>query len=111
MARLVMPVSTVMVRLTKSASITRFMREVPMTIAVGRRQGAAAQGGTRAARHHLQLVLVAVLEDLRHVLGRARQHDGQRDLPIGGQRVSLERAPAFLLGDHAFERRSASRDP
>ncbi len=27
-----MPASTVMVRLTKSASITRFMREVPMTM-------------------------------------------------------------------------------
>ncbi len=98
-----MPVSTVMVRLTKSASITRFMREVPMTMqsAVGRAPPAQRRAG--AARHHLQLVLVAVLENLRHVLGRARQHHGERNLPIGGQRVGLERAPTFLLGDHAFE--------
>ena len=47
------------------------------------------------------MVLVAVLEDLRHFLGGARQHDGERHLPVGGERIGLERAPAFLLGDDA----------
>ena len=64
------------------------------------RQGAARQRGAGAARHHLIPFWLQYLRTLRHLLGRARQHDGKRNAPVGGERVGLERAPALLLGDH-----------
>ena len=63
------------------------------------RQGPARQRGAGAARDHLDLMVVAVAQHLAHLLGAAGQHDGERHAAIGGERVGLEGAAAFLIGD------------
>ena len=64
------------------------------------RQSPARQRGARAARHHLDVVLVAVGEHAGDLLGGARQHDRERHAPIGRQRVRLVGAAAVLVADH-----------
>ncbi len=63
------------------------------------RQGPARQRGAGAAGHDLDVVLVAEAQDRAHLLGRFRQHDRKRQAAIGGERVGLEGATAFLVGD------------
>ena len=63
------------------------------------RQGAAAERGAGPARHDLDVVLVAEAQDGAHLLGRRRQHHRHRQAAIGGERVGLEGAAAFLVGD------------
>ncbi len=63
------------------------------------RQGAAAERRPGAARHHLDLVVVAVAEDLAHLLGAFGQHHGKRQAAIGGERVGLEGAAPLLVGN------------
>ena len=63
------------------------------------RQRAAGQRGAGAARHHLDLVVVAIAEDRAHLFGARRQHHGERHAAIGGERVGLEGAAALGIGD------------
>ncbi len=65
------------------------------------RQRAAAKRGAGPARHDLDVVLVAEAQDLADLLGGGRQHDRERQAAIGGERVGLEGAAPFLVGDHA----------
>ena len=44
------------------------------------------------------------LRTLRDLLGRRRQHDDHRQLPIGGQSVGFIDAHLVLLDDDAFAR-------
>ena len=51
------------------------------------------------ARHDLDVVLLAEAQDRAHLLGTLGQHDGKRQAAIGGERVGLEGAAPFLIGD------------
>ena len=61
------------------------------------RQRAAAKRRASAARNDLDVVLVAELQDLRNVFGRARQHDEHRDVAICGEGVGLVSAASVLV--------------
>ena len=63
------------------------------------RQGPSGERGACPARHDLDVVLLAKAEDGAHLLGILRQHDGKRQAAIGGERVGLEGAPPFLIGN------------
>jgi len=45
---------------------------------------------------------VAIFQDFGDLLRGFRQHDDQRQLPVGGQTVRLERFHLPLAVDHAF---------
>jgi hypothetical protein len=45
------------------------------------------------------VIVVTEAQDLAHLLGRSRQHDGKRETTIGSECISLEGAPPLLIGD------------
>ena len=59
--------------------------------AVGERQRAAGERGARPARHHADVVRVAIAQHPRHLLGRLRQHHHERKLAVGGEPVRTRR--------------------
>jgi hypothetical protein len=67
-------------------------------------QRPARQRGACAARHHFQLVALAVAHHLRQLLYRLREHDDQRQRAIGSQSVGFVGAQLVLVGDHPFAR-------
>ena len=78
----------------------RFIRISPDHHRVRHRQRAAGQRGAGAARHHAHAFSVAEAHHRGDLLGRVRQHDGERRLAIGGQAVGLVRLQAERFGDH-----------
>ena len=70
--------------------------------AVGERQRAARQRGSRAARHHLDAVSMAVAQHFGDLLGGLRQHHHHRQLPVGGKPVAFVGAHLALGRDHAL---------
>ena len=80
--------------------------------AVGRRQGAAGERRAGAAGDHLDVVLAEELQDRGDLLGRGRQHDGERGGAVGGERVGLVGAARVGRRNHrvgAENPRSARR--
>jgi hypothetical protein len=47
---------------------------------------------------------VTIAQHPRHLLGRLRQHDHERKLPVGGQPVGLVGAHLALVRDHPLAR-------
>ena len=76
----------------------------PQQHAIGQRQRAAGQRGAGAARHHLDALLEAVFQDLRHLFGGVRQHHHHRRLAIGHQPVGLVGQHFGRTVDHALAR-------
>ena len=102
MAILVMPASTRAMRLAKSMSSTRFMREMPSTIASSSGSAPPESEVPAPRGTTLMLVLVAVAQDRARPPRWCGQHHGERHAAIGGQRVGLVGAPPLL------DRRSGS---
>ena len=59
--------------------------------AIGQRQRPARKRRARTARHHLHAVGMAPGQHLAHLFGRARQHHGQRALPVHHQPIAAIR--------------------
>ena len=71
---------------------------------VADRHRAARQRGAGAARHDLDLMVLAVAQDGGDLLDRLGQHDDQRHLAVGRQRVAFVGAHAVEIVDHALAR-------
>ncbi len=67
----------------------------PQQYRIGQWQCATGQGCASAAWHNLYLVLVAPFHDRSNLRDCFRQHDGKRQLAIGGQAISVKGAHAF----------------
>ena len=67
-----------------------------------KRQRAARQGRSRAARHHADLLLAAIFQDSGDLFHGLRQHHHHGHLPVGGEAVALIGTAAALLVDHAL---------
>ncbi len=65
------------------------------------RERAAAQRGAGSARHDLDVIVVAEAQDLAHLFGGGRQHDGERQAAVGGERVGFEGSASLLVGNQA----------
>src|SRR5690606_15649914 len=65
-----------------------------------RRQSAAAKRGTRTPRNNLDAVLMTITKDCADLLGRLRQHDGERHFPVSRQPIRLIGTPAILIADY-----------
>ena len=84
---------------------------MPSTMEILEWQRAAGERGAGAARHHLDLGVVAIAEDLAHLLGALGQHHGERHAAIGGERIGLEGAAALEIGDQGRARRELPELP
>ena len=72
--------------------------------AVGERQGATRERGSRAPRHDLDPLRIAQLQDRGDLRRGARQDHRHRHRAIGGQAIALVGAQLVLIGDHALAR-------
>ena len=75
--------------------------------AVGKRQGAARERRSGAARDDLDFVGGAIAQDIDNLRRRLRKHGDHRRLPIGGKPVAFEGAQFVLLVDDALARDEA----
>ena len=52
---------------------------------------------------------MAEFQHRRDLFGRARQNHGERQTPVGGERIRLEDAPLVLAGDQGTRRQQRSK--
>ena len=76
---------------------------------VAHRHRAARQRGAGAARHDLDLVVLAVAQDGRDLGHGLGQHHDQRHLAVGRQRVALVGAHAVEIVDHPLARHDGAQ--
>ena len=76
---------------------------------VAHRHGAARQRRAGAARHDLDLVVLAVAQDGRDLRDALRQHDHQRHLAVGRERIALVGPHAVEIVDHALARHDGAQ--
>ena len=72
--------------------------------AVGERQRPAGERRAGPARHHLDALLVAIVQHLGDLFGGLRQHHHHGKLAVGGEPVALVRLHLALVRDHALAR-------
>ena len=68
--------------------------------AISQRQRPARKRRARSARHHLHAICMAPGQDLAYLFGRARQHNGQRALPVHHQPIAAIGRDPIRIGDH-----------
>ena len=69
---------------------------------IAHRHRAARERRAGAARHDLDLIVLAVAQDRRDLCHRLGQHHDQRHLAIGRERIALVGAHALQVVDHAL---------
>ena len=69
---------------------------------VAHRHGTARERGAGAARHDLDLVVLAVAQDRRDLRHRLGQDHDQRHLAVGRERIALVGPHALQVVDHAL---------
>ena len=108
MARFVTPDCTRIVRPSKSMSRMRLSFDRPSTIASSCGIAPPRQRCAGAPRHDFHALLVAITQDRRDLLGRARKRDREGQMAVGRQRVGLEWS-ALILGKRSGIREAEAR--